>query len=93
MEEVARTLAISPRTLARRLGSEGCTFAGILDSLRRDLATRYLREPDLPISEIAWLLGYRESSAFNHAFRRWTGKAPKQARSAGAISGAVAGLH
>jgi AraC-like DNA-binding protein len=49
-----------------------------LDSLRIDLARRYLREKDLPTSEIAWLLGYRETSAFNHAFKRWTGNAPKQ---------------
>jgi AraC-like DNA-binding protein len=61
--------------------------------LRSDLARRYLREPDLPISEIAWLLGYRESSAFNHAFKRWTGTAPKQARLAGAMSAEAAGLH
>lgn len=91
MAEVAGKLAISQRTLARRLAAEGVTFAGILDSLRRDLAARYLREADLPISEIAWLLGYRESSAFNHAFKRWTGKAPKQARAA-AMS-AAARLH
>jgi AraC-like DNA-binding protein len=93
MAEVARRLAVGQRTLARRLASEGFTFAGILDSLRSDLARRYLREPDLPISEIAWLLGYRESSAFNHAFKRWTGTAPKQARLAGAMSAEAAGLH
>jgi AraC-like DNA-binding protein len=50
------------------------------DSLRFDLAKLYLREPDIPIAEVAWLLGYRETSAFNHAFKRWTGKSPKQVR-------------
>jgi AraC-like DNA-binding protein len=49
--------------------------------LRADLARRYLRDEDLPISEIAWLLGYQEVSAFTHAFKRWTGKTPRQARS------------
>jgi AraC-like DNA-binding protein len=49
--------------------------------LRFDLAKRYLREIDLPISEIAWLLGYAETSAFNHAFKRWTDKTPNQMRS------------
>jgi AraC-like DNA-binding protein len=49
-----------------------------LNSLRIDLAKRYLREKDLPTSEIAWLLGYRETSAFNHAFKRSTGDAPKR---------------
>jgi AraC-like DNA-binding protein len=56
------------------------TFVEVLDSLRFDLAKQYLREPDLPTSEVGWLLGYRESSAFNHAFKRWTGKTPKQSR-------------
>jgi AraC-like DNA-binding protein len=49
-----------------------------LNSLRIDLAKRYLQEKNLPISEIAWLLGYRETSAFNHAFKRWTGSTPKR---------------
>ena len=82
MAEVARKLGISTRTLARRLASEGQTFLGVLTSLRSDLAKRYLREPDLPVSEVAWLVGYREASAFNHAFKRWTGTTPKKVRSA-----------
>jgi AraC-like DNA-binding protein len=83
MAEVARKLGTSKRTLARRLASEGQTFLKVLDSLRFDLSKRYLREPDLPISEVAWLVGYREASAFNHAVKRWTGATPKQVRSAG----------
>jgi len=47
---------------------------------RFDLAKRYLHEHDLPISEVAWLLGYQETSAFYHAFKRWTGKTPMQTR-------------
>jgi AraC-like DNA-binding protein len=61
------------------------TFSRVLDELRFDLARRYLQERDMPISEVAWLLGYRESSAFNHAFKRWTGKSPKQAHSESTI--------
>ena len=76
--EIARRLGVSPRTLGRRLASERTRFTKVLDSLRFDLAKRYLRESNLPISEVAWLLGYRETSAFNHAFKRWTGKTPKQ---------------
>jgi AraC-like DNA-binding protein len=76
--KIAAELGVSRRTLARRLASEGFTFRKALYSLRFDLAKRYLREEDLPISEIAWLLGYRETSALNHAFKRWTGKAPKR---------------
>jgi AraC-like DNA-binding protein len=80
-EEIARRLGMSQRTLARRLATEGLTFAGVLNELRVDLARRYLLEEDLPISEIAWLLGYQEISAFTHAFKRWNGKTPSEARS------------
>jgi AraC-like DNA-binding protein len=82
MAEVAQRLGISQRTLARRLASEGHTFGEVLDGLRFDLATRYLHEHDLPISEVAWLLGYQETSAFYHAFKRWSDKTPMQMRSA-----------
>src|SRR5262249_28507902 len=81
--EVARPLGMSQRTLARRLAAEGLTFAGVLDELKADLAKRYLRDGDLSISQIAWLLGYREVSAFTHAFKRWTGKPPRHLRSVG----------
>jgi len=47
-------------------------FAGILDDLRLDLAHHYLRNASLSVSEIAWLLGFREFGAFTHAFKRWT---------------------
>ena len=78
--EIARRLGMSPRTLARRIASERLTFAGILAKLRTDLARQYLNEEDLAISQIAWLLGYQEVSAFSHAFKRWTGKTPREAR-------------
>jgi AraC-like DNA-binding protein len=78
--EIARTLGMSQRTLARRLAAEGSSFTAILDELKLDLAKHYLGEPGLPITTIAWLLGYQEVSAFTHAFKRWTGKTPKQAR-------------
>jgi AraC-like DNA-binding protein len=71
---------MSPRTLARRLAAEGLTFSTVLDRLRADLAQRYLQDKDLPISTIAWMLGYREVSAFTHAYKRLTGKTPKEAR-------------
>jgi AraC-like DNA-binding protein len=78
--EIARQLGMSPRTLERRLSSEGLTFGGILNELRCDLAKRYLREEDLPISKIAWLLGYQDAGGFTHAFKRWTGSTPREAR-------------
>ena len=79
--EIANRLGLSQRTCARRLSSEGVTFSQILDALRGDLAREYLANPELSISRIAWLLGYQEVSAFTHAFRRWTGKTPREARS------------
>lgn len=87
IEEVSRRLGVSPRTLGRRLETEGITFSAVLDHLRFDLAKRYLQERALPMSEVAWLLGYRETSAFNHAFKRWTGKAPRQTHSDHVVTG------
>ena len=77
--EISHQLGMSPRTLQRRLAAEGLTFATVLDRMRADLARRYLQD-NLPISKIAWLLGYREASAFTHAHKRWTGKTPREAR-------------
>ena len=84
VEDVARSLGMSKRTLARRLSDEGLNFTEILQQLRRDLAVRYLDDRRLHVSKIAWLLGFREVSAFTHAFKRWTGKTPSQIRTAGA---------
>jgi AraC-like DNA-binding protein len=78
--EIARRLGVSQRTFARRLALEGLTFSGLLEGLRFDLAKRYLSEETLSISELAWLLGYREVGASSHAFKRWTGKTPREAR-------------
>jgi AraC-like DNA-binding protein len=86
MGEIARRLGMSKRTLARRLSSEGLTFAGILAHLRVDLARRHLTDEDLAISQIAWLLGYQEVSAFTHAFKRQTGKTPREVRLKRAVS-------
>jgi AraC-like DNA-binding protein len=86
--EIARQLGMSQRTLARRLSSEGLTLSTILEELKANLARNYLKAGDLPISQIAWLLGYREVSAFTHAFRRWTGMTPRQWRAQGSAASA-----
>jgi AraC-like DNA-binding protein len=80
--DVARSLAMSERTLGRKLADEGLNFTEILQQLRRDLAFRYLNDRKLHVSKIAWLLGFRDVSAFTHAFKRWTGKTPSQMRTA-----------
>jgi len=81
-KDVARKLGMSQRTLARHLASEGLTFVGMLKELRMDLAKRDLGDRDLSISQIAWLLGYRDVGSFSHAFKRWTGDTPSATRQA-----------
>lgn len=78
VQRVAAELGLSTRTFARRLAEEGLTFSRLLSRLRLDLARRYLVHEQLPISKVAWLLGYTEVGAFSHAFRRWTGKSPSE---------------
>ncbi len=80
LEAVARRMGISPRTLQRKLKEEGTSHQDLLDEMRRDLSKRYLKEPDMAICEVAYLLGFSEPSAFHRAFRRWTGSTPKEYR-------------
>ena len=82
--DIAPTLGMSPRTLERKLSEEGLNFTEVIQQLRRDLAVRYLKERNLHVSKIAWLLGFHEVSSFTHAFKRWTGKTPSQMRAADA---------
>ena len=77
---VAKKLAMSPRTLARRLASEGTTFEEVVDELRRSLALQYIKTPNVSLSQVAWLLGYEGSTSFSHAFARWTGRSPSVVR-------------
>src|SRR5258705_4859232 len=77
---IAQKLTISTRTLSRKLRHEDGAFGEILKETRAALAKRYLAERDLPVSEIAWLLGYVEVSSFTNAFKRWTGMTPRQFR-------------
>jgi AraC-like DNA-binding protein len=78
--EVAQRLGMNRRTLARRLAGEGLTFSYLVEDMRRALALHYLKDARLSISQIAWLLGFQEVSAFTHAFKRWTGRTPTQMR-------------
>lgn len=76
---VARRLGLSSRTLQRRLADEGTTFSRVLDSTRERVARHYLSS-DLPITEIAFLLGYDEPTSFYRAFHAWTGTTPRTVR-------------
>lgn len=73
---IAEELALSPRTLQRKLSEAGASFQQVLDQARFALARDYLRRPELSLVDIAFLLGYQEQSAFNHAFREWAGVNP-----------------
>jgi len=76
LPEVAEALGLSSRTLQRQLAQAGASFSDLLDSSRRALAERYLRDPALTLTEIAFLLGFGEQSNFSHAFRAWFGTTP-----------------
>lgn len=76
IEDVARELAVSARTLQRRLESEGTTFGEVYDETRRATAMEYLRNPGVAIKDAAFRVGFSEPSTFYRAFRRWTGATP-----------------
>lgn len=82
LEAIAAGMGMSPRTLSRKLAAEGTSFFRLLEDLRKSLSKSYLRESDLGLAEIAFLLGYSGLSSFNDAFKRWTGNSPGQFRTA-----------
>lgn len=81
LESVAQFLGMSARTLSRKLSQDGTSFFRILEDLRKAHAKLYLRDSDMVLAEIAFLLGYSGLSSFNDAFKRWTGMSPGQYRS------------
>lgn len=80
LERVSEQLGMSGRTLQRKLRDRGTSHQELLDQMRKDLAMRYLREPEMAICEVAYLLGFSESSALHRAFKRWTGMTPSEFR-------------
>jgi AraC-like DNA-binding protein len=82
LARTAKALGVSARTLQRQLKQQGLSFAEVLDDTRRGLAVEYLKDRENTLTEIAFLLGYSEVSAFNRAFKRWTGKTPMAYRGA-----------
>jgi len=79
--EVAGALNVSKRTMQRKFREQDETFRSLLVQVRKDLARRYLENPSFSITEIAFLLGYTDTSAFSRAFREWFGRSPSQLRS------------
>ena len=79
-QQIARLLNRSPKALQRALLAEGSSFSGLLEQTRIGLALRCVRDPDLPLSDVAQYLGFSDQSSFNRAFRRWTDATPRQYR-------------
>lgn len=77
---VAGMLAVHPRTLQRRLAEENTTFAALLDDVRRRAARRYLTGTDMPMTQVAGLLGLSEQSALSRSCQRWWSASPSQIR-------------
>jgi AraC-like DNA-binding protein len=80
LTRVAKKIAMSPRSLQRQLKEHGVDFKQLMDDTRRRFALNYLRDRRNTLTDVAFLLGYSELSAFNRAFRRWTGSAPLDCR-------------
>ncbi len=76
VETVAKSFHMTSRTLRRKLQAEKTSFKDLVDEMRHQLAISYLRQPNLAISEVAYLLGFSSSAAFHRAFKRWTGSTP-----------------
>ena len=83
-ETVAKDAYMSARTLQRKLADAGTSYSDVLESVRRELAEQYLADPARSLSEISFLLGFSELSAFSRAFRRWRGQAPSKVRDSAA---------
>ena len=77
---VAKQLAIAPRTLQRRLATEGFSYQQVVDLERREAAERLLVDASLAVGEIGYLLGFSEPSAFHRAFKRWHQMTPLEYR-------------
>jgi AraC-like DNA-binding protein len=89
-EAVARALGFSRQTLFRKLKTEDATYERVLDALRHRMALRYLAGARASVNETAYLVGFSEPAAFSRAFKRWTGKTPRDVqRGGGANAGDV----
>jgi len=78
IETIAESLGMSVRNLQLKLKEEGTTYQKLFSTVRKEIALNYLKEKEATICDIAFLLGFSEQSAFNHAFKRWTGFTPRE---------------
>ena len=82
LESTASELYMSPRTLQRLLHNEGKTFLSLLNETREKIARQYVCDKNKNMTEVAFVLGFSDQSAFSRSFKRWTGKSPTQYRKA-----------
>lgn len=80
MDAIAEKMSVSRQTLFRRLKAEDVTYEKILDDLRHRLALHYLGGRKASVNETAYLVGFSDPAAFSRAFKRWTGKSPREMR-------------
>jgi len=80
-EKVAKKLNMSASTLKLKLAQQGTGFQQLLDQTRESLSNSYMEQSGISISEIAYLLGFTDTSSFSRVFKRWTGQSPSQYRS------------
>lgn len=73
---IAKSMAVSERTLQRRLEDLELSYSKVLSEVRHEVSETYLQEPNVSIAEVAWLLGFSDQSSFSRAFKRWTGRTP-----------------
>ncbi len=80
LDVIAAQVALTPRTLQRRLSEQDESFKGLLDKVRKELALTYINQPFIDLAELAYLLGFSDQTAFQRAFKKWTGSSPGKYR-------------
>ncbi len=78
--EVAKTLKLSPRMLQKKLKQEGVSYSKLLDACRQKSALKLISDKTIPLTELAFILGFADQSNFSRAFKRWSGSTPHQYR-------------
>ncbi len=80
LDNIAKNMGMTPRSLQRKLKDKQTSYGELLDDIRAQMAKAYLRDPDLALCEVSYLLGFVEQSSFTRAFKRWTGVTPNRYR-------------
>jgi AraC-like DNA-binding protein len=80
IELTAEAIATSVRSLQRSLSQQGLTYSRVMDKVRYQKAMSIMQDPEVPLIEVAYALGYSDPSNFSHAFKRWTGVTPRRFR-------------